>query len=877
MSQKFKIIKSFEDLGELDSYLMKDENTSNYSLLAIDTETNGIATYKDVVIGFSISANRDSGFYIPLLHWVGGPKGCLQDFWDPSKTYPENVTQKEYTTPKFISEFLARWMTPKNLSLIMHNAPFDILMIKRNLGVDLTDKVFCDTLLLKHVLDENTSMGLKETAILWKAELGIPVDEEANKEQIEMGSSVVKNGGKFNKQEKHIWRGDLDVVALYAIKDTALTYGLFEVGINKLKNEYEEKHFKWFFEDEVMPLCREVVVPMKEYGMPIDLEYFKLLESQTKKKIDELEDEIISILERRGLLDGFSKGKSIETIANKKRLLEYLADKEGLNLPRAENGKIKILKKDIQRLYAETNHWLYGYVLGEVECPYSIEELNSIKKRIYENTTNQRHRFNLRSAFHLQWLLCDKLKNDPMTLPQTPSSTAMNPRVQLNAEVVEEHFLKKYDFIKPLLTLKKLDKLYGTYISKALEIQHEGHLYVDMFQAGTISGRFSCGGGYNLQTLPRAENLEICPSCRSKNIKVFKDLEILANITCLDCKQTTKDIICSSVIKRGFVAPKGMRIIAADYAALEPRSFAEVSTDQRLKDIYLKDGDFYSTIYCDTEGRGGPYSKDPKSPNFLKKAAKDIRDDFKASALAVPYGVKAYQVCRLRGYKKIQYFPDGTSKEVYDVERGQRFIDSYLAAYPDLHKFMDKQIALAHSQGWVETLIGRRRHFDFCPKVFRVLRDARIDYKEFCNEKTKNLMTMYYKPGMGKLELQNLLRDLGLSHWDSKKKKERDWLFVRNMYQNELNNSVNVQIQGLAAHICNRAMIEATREFKAKNINAFVCLQVHDEIIIFADENVIDDAAKILQDCMEHNLYASMLSVPFVAEPKIADDLKGAK
>lgn len=871
-TKNYKIIQTKQDLIELDNLL----TTNNFELLAVDTETNGLAFYRDVIIGFSISWSKSEGIYVPLLNWS---EGVFWDQWRPTNTHSENVTSNEYKPPQFIRDYLKKWLLDSKAQLLLHNAPFDILFIEKNFDINLTDKLFCDTLLLKHILDENTSCGLKETAILWQKELGIPADQLANQEQIEMGASVIKNGGKFSKGrggQKHIWRADLEVLGRYAIMDTCLTYGLFEVGMAKFESEYEEKHFKWFFEDEVMPLCREVVIPMKRQGMTIDVPYFQLLKQQTDAKLLELEDNILDTLTKQSLLVGFEKGKSIDKVANKKRLIKVLAKIEDLKLPTLPNGKVSLRKDLVQKAYAENNHWLLGYVLGEKECPYSNEELNSLKAEIFKEETGRRYSFNINSPIHLQWLFCDKLKNDASKLPQTPASTKAKPRVSLDAETLEAHFVQKYTWVELLLTWKRLKKLASTYIDAALELQYNGVLYVDMFQNGTVSGRFSCGGGYNLQTLPRAEDLTKCPACGGTDIKVEHDIEVLANLHCNTCKKTYQ-IICPSIIKKGFIAPEGMNIIAADYQALEPRLFAEVSTDQRLKDIFLKGWDFYSTLYCASEGKESGYSGDPAHPKYLKKVAKEIRDGFKGTALAVPYGARKGQVANLRGYKKTAFTYDGTKYETFDFDKGQRFIDNYFKSYPDLHNFILKQHILAHTQGWIETFVGRRRHFQFAPKVFKILCDAGISYEEFLDAKNKDLSTMNYAPGMGKQVLMKLLAEMNISHWDQTKKRERDWLFIRSMYKLEINTSVNFMIQGAAAHVCNRGMLEMTREFKNKKLNGIISLQVHDDVTTYVSKEDTDRLLEIQQDRMENNMYAKMIEIPLLAEPQVGLNLKETK
>ena len=86
-------------------------------------------------------------------------------------------------------------------------------------------------------------------------------------------------------------------------------------------------------------------------------------------------------------------------------------------------------------------------------------------------------------------------------------------------------------------------------------------------------------------------------------------------------------------------------------------------------------------------------------------------------------------------------------------------------------------------------------------------------------------------------------------------------------YKNGLNNSLNVQIQGLAASIVNRAAIEINREFKARGIKGWVCANIHDQIICEVEYTKAKEAAEIVQDKMENT---TKLNVPLIAKPSIA-------
>jgi len=89
-----------------------------------------------------------------------------------------------------------------------------------------------------------------------------------------------------------------------------------------------------------------------------------------------------------------------------------------------------------------------------------------------------------------------------------------------------------------------------------------------------------------------------------------------------------------------------------------------------------------------------------------------------------------------------------------------------------------------------------------------------------------------------------------------------------------LNLGVNFPIQSLAASIVNRAMIAMHKEFRKRNLQAFILGQIHDEVITECLEEESQEVAAIMKEAMEHTY---KLSVPLVAEPKIAKVLSETK
>lgn len=885
MWKKYNVISTQEDLQKVDEFLIDSEGKLKHKFIALDTETNGIAFKKSVLIGISFSTDDKMGFYIPFLRWVPNTEsakstkklgnfftdGHFLGVWD-NKIYPEFVNPENFQIPENIKNFIVRWFS--QAKLILHNAPFDINMIWANTGIDLANQVYLDTSLLAHCVNENLKLGLKEVAIAWKTELGFDPFKAANLEQQEMGSTVIKNGGTFNTRTKHVWRADYKELGKYAIMDVLLTYGVFQVGIKKFIADYGHDKLEWFFKDEVMPLCREVVIPMKRQGVFINVPYFEKLLPSTQKVLDALEDRIMKDI--TPYLDDFPLAKGVDELVTPKKIIEALIEAEGVEYPFTVNkkGETKpsLAKKAVKEAYERNPHWIYGYILGEDEIRWSEEKLTKLKTDLYQKALKRRYRFNIASRDHLIWLFCKKLRNDPAKLPQTKASKPDKPRPAMTAEVLNTFFKEKYYFVKYLVLWHKLEKLKGSYIKPALALNVDGWLFMDIKQNGTISGRFSCSGGFNLQTLPKvAEMPTECEKCKEP-IKLQTVMPLLHVYKCTKCGFKRDDLLDSSAIKAGFISAPSKKIIAADYQALEPRCFAFMSGDSKLKDIYKNKLDIYSKVYCDVHGE--PYR------DLKKSGENDKRNDIKQLPLGVAYGARGPQVARMLGFTTIKKWKNKhtgkfENKEVLDVEKGWEIRDQFLDTYPDLRNFMEQSTNNALSQGWVQTIIGRKRHFIYTQYIYNLLSSYSITVDEFLDMKNKDLESPNASFGLTEEDLIEFCNVFKIKYEDMLKKKA--WIGVRNLFKNELNNSINCRIQGLAAHLTNRAMLEANRAFKEAGLDALVILQVHDEIICYASEKDVSKAEKLLQESMINNKYTKLLDVKMEASPVVCDNLKDSK
>lgn len=924
--EKYNLINTPERISALDKYLISSSGKPNFNLISYDTETNGLGLYKTSVVGFSLATDKNKGFYIPLLIWQPDLKsqkertkdkvkmtvmteGKLLNPWT-GKFHDEFVKPKDVDYPDWVGPLMERWF--KNSQLFMWNAPFDINHTFINFGVDLKDNLVADGGLLVHVANENESVGLKESAIVYQKQLGINPWVMADQEKKELKGSIILNGG----QGREVWRADLEPQMKYACADTFLTHGLIEIVLNDIANERKEQYpeiEKWIFDDEVMPVCKEVVVDMKRRGVYIDVKHFQKLHDQNAKKLLELEDEFMKSIEEH--LKTFDKGKSLDESVSHQKLIKKIIDLEGLSIPQVldkKTGEYKesIAKAAVKKAYESNPHWIWGYLLDQDEIKYSEEKLNRIKQELYEETEGRRYRFNIGSNDHLIWLFFDKLGEERRKFPKTEGSTTEDWRPSIDADGIKEHLLPKYPWIGSLLKYKKVLKMQSTYIAPALELQIDGWLYMDMKQNGTTSGRFSCSGGYNLQTLPRVDDeleaLEQCDKCNSKNVQIDEYIECMANRTCGDCGHTEYDIPRPSSIKKGFVAPPGYKIINADYSSLEPRCFAYESREDKIKAVYKEGLDLYSKVYCDMFDPQGQYSANPKDKNFLKKAYPKGRKDVKPLVLGIPYGAGDAQCANMIGATIRSKEPNkyGVYEERPDINKGKEIRDQYLSTYPNLQQYMTHQEYMAIEYGYVEAKYGRRKHFMWAKKIgdffdslpvimgYGLEKLDKVTYFLKTSKKKLTGLTAEVRDlntgnkifSLTEENLVSLTELLGMSFSMDKSgkdgvKQKGGWAYIRSLIKADLNNAKNHPIQGLAGHITNMGMLTTQRGFKSENLDAWVALQVHDEITCYAREDHAQRAKEFLQKGMEENIYTLPLrqDVVMIAEPVICDNLKDSK
>ncbi len=239
-------------------------------------------------------------------------------------------------------------------------------------------------------------------------------------------------------------------------------------------------------------------------------------------------------------------------------------------------------------------------------------------------------------------------------------------------------------------------------------------------------------------------------------------------------------------IRRAFVAgAPDVTLVAADYSQVELRILAHVSGDEHLRDAFARGAD----IHRETAAR------------VLHKAPEEVTSDERSMAKMVNFGI-AYGMSDF-GLSSRANIPRAEAQE---------FINTYFATYSGISYYMLHIKEVARRQGFVTTLLGRKR-------------------------------------AISELDARNpTLRAAG----------ERM--------------AINMPIQGTAADIIKIAMIRLGERLREGGFRARPLLQVHDELLLEVPRDEVDRLIPVLRTTMEAAL---TLDVPLTVDVKVGDDWEG--
>jgi DNA polymerase-1 len=334
---------------------------------------------------------------------------------------------------------------------------------------------------------------------------------------------------------------------------------------------------------------------------------------------------------------------------------------------------------------------------------------------------------------------------DHLKLVDKPKKTKTG-QYATNEEVLS-YLAPKHEIVARILEWRGLIKLKNTYVDALPnEVNNKtGRIHTTYSQAVAATGRLSSNNP-NLQNIPiRTE--------RGRQIR-------------------------KAFIPRN----KNYTLLAADYSQIELRLIAELSGDEVMKESFLKGEDIHRSTAA-------------KVFNVpLEEVTREQRSHAKTVNFGIIYGVSAFGLSNQTNLSR---------------KEAKELIETYYETYPTLKKYIAKQIDFARDNGFVETILGRRRYL-------------------------KNINS------------QNSIVRSG-----------------------DERNAVNAPIQGSAADIIKIAMINIQQVLKRDNYKSKMLLQVHDELVFDIHKDELDILKPLIKYEMEN---AYKLSIQLDVEMDVGDN-----
>src|ERR1700744_4422 len=299
----------------------------------------------------------------------------------------------------------------------------------------------------------------------------------------------------------------------------------------------------------------------------------------------------------------------------------------------------------------------------------------------------------------------------------------------------------KSDIVRNILDFRQLQKLKSTYVDAlpTMVNRKTGRVHTSYNQAVAATGRLSSVNP-NLQNIP---------------IRTERGREVRKAFIPRDSNHT---------------------IVSADYSQIELRIIADISKDKNMMDAFVNNYDIHTATAAKVYGKQ------------LDEVSSDERRNAKAVNFGIIYGQSAFGLSQNLGIPR---------KEAAEI------IENYFAQYPGIKNYMSDTMNFARENGYVCTLMGRRRY----------------------------------------------LRDINSANATVRGFAER--------------NAINAPIQGSAADMIKIAMINIHKELKTRSLDSRMTMQVHDELVFDVPHSELEIVKPIITENMKN---AIKTTVPIMVE-----------
>ena len=518
-------------------------------------------------------------------------------------------------------------------------------------------------------------------------------------------------------------------------------------------------HFEPLFADKkkiwVGQNTKYDLLMLKWYDVEIKGELFDtmlahyVIEPDGKRSMDILSEKFLGyepvhieeLIGKKGKTQGSMRDAEIEKIK------EYAGEDADITL-QLKNVFVPLLKsKEVEKVFNEVENPLVK-VLVDMEyegIKVDVDFLNDYSKELEKDAKKAEESVYKQAGVRFNLASPKQLGEvlfDKLKLDASAKKTKTG-QYQTGEDVLLKLAVKGYQIVDDILTFRELTKLKSTYVDALPQMinRKTGRVHTSYGQAVAVTGRLQSNNP-NLQNIP---------------VRTDRGKEV----------------------RKAFIPRDSKHILlSADYSQIELRIVASISGDTNMCKAF-KDG---TDIHTATAARVYNVSE--------KEVTKEMRYKAKSVNFGIIYGQGAFGLADNLGISRTE------AKEI---------IDNYKKEFPGIQKYMDDTINFARENGYVETLMGRKRW----------------------------------------------LRDINSANFTVRGFAER--------------NAINSPIQGTAADMIKLAMQKVHAAMKKENMQSKMLLQVHDELVFDA----LKTEAKELKPLIIENMQSAMLlphKVPVIAD-----------
>ncbi len=433
------------------------------------------------------------------------------------------------------------------------------------------------------------------------------------------------------------------------------------------------------------------------------------------------------------------KQKSMRQVAVE-TVAEYAVEDADLTWQLHQHFTQKITQKKLQKLYADVEVKLVP-VLAEIEyngVALDTDFLKNYSKELVEELKALQTSIFQQAGTEFNLDSPKQLGNVLFGTMGIPYKGAKTKTGQYSTnEATLTKLASEHAIVNDILSYRELNKLRNTYVDALPTLLNPKtkRIHSSFNQAVAATGRLSSANP-NLQNIPIRTD-------RGRKVR-------------------------QAFIPRG----EGYVLFAADYSQIELRLMAAMSGDKAMKEAFINGTDIHTATAARVYGVS------------LDKVDGDMRRKAKMVNFGIIYGISAF------GLSQRLSIPRSEAKEI---------IDEYFNQYAGIQEYMDRVVEEAKENGYVETILGRRRY----------------------------------------------LKDINSRNRTTRQFAER--------------NAINTPIQGSAADMIKVAMINIHQAMQERQMQSKMILQVHDELVFDALESELDELKTLVEDKMKH---AITLSVP---------------